>query len=240
MPTPLVVIGAILLFFALLLLLRIRLTIVLRDEVRLTLSILCLHICLFPRKPKKVKWRKYSPKRAAKIAARKAKKEAKQAAKKAKKAAEKHIATTERPQEKMTLAEKLMLVRALTATLLRKTHKHLKLKVARLHIRVATGDAASTAILYGAVSGVLASLLALLDRVTVLHAKKPEVTVFADYLSEKPSADVKLVFSLRVWEAFAILFAAAISYLRAKAAQKNARKRKQTTIDQTRKEHSHG
>ena len=230
MPTPLIVIGAILLFFALLLLLRIRLTITLRDKVSLTLSILCFRIRLFPRKQKKVKWRQYSPKRAAKIAARKAKKQAKKqakkAAKKAKKATEKHLATTDRPQEKMTLAEKLVLVRALAATLLRKTHKHLKLKMARLHIRVATGDAASTAILYGAVSGVLASLLALLDRATSLRAKQPQVAVFADYLSEKPSADVKLVFSISVWGALAILFAAAFSYLRTKAAQKSARKQK--------------
>ena len=230
MPTPLIVIGAILLFFALLLLLRIRLTITLRDKVSLTLSILCFRIRLFPRKQKKVKWRQYSPKRAAKIAARKAKKQAKKqakkAAKKAKKATEKHLATTDCPQEKMTLAEKLVLVRALAATLLRKTHKHLKLKMARLHIRVATGDAASTAILYGAVSGVLASLLALLDRATSLRAKQPQVAVFADYLSEKPSADVKLVFSISVRGALAILFAAAFSYLRAKAAQKSARKQK--------------
>lgn len=226
MPTPLIVIGAILLFVVLLLLLRVRLTIVLRDKVTLTLSILFLHIRLFPRKPKKVKWRKYSPKRAAKIAARKAKKQAKKAAKKAKKSSEKHLVTKERPQEKMTLAEKLILVRALAATLLRKTGKHLKLRMARLHIRVATGDAASTAILYGAVSGVLASLLALLDRVTALHAKQPQVAVIADYLSEKPSADVKLVFSISVRGALATLFAAAFTYLRTKAAQKNARKQK--------------
>lgn len=240
MPTPLIVIGAILLFFALLLLLRIRISIILRDEVVLSLSILCFRVRLFPRKKKKIKWRRYSPKRAARIAAKKEKKAARKAAKKAKKATAKHIATTERPQEKMTLAEKLVLVRALAATLFRKTGKHLKLRAARLHIRVATGDAASTAILYGAVSGVLASLLALLSRITALRAREPQVAVIADYLSEKPSADVKLIFSIRVWGALATLLAVAISYLRAKVAQKNARKRKQTKIDQTRKEHSHG
>ena len=235
MPTPLIVIGAICLFFALLLSLRLRVTVALRDEVTLTLSVLFLRIRLFPRKKKKLRWRNYSPRRAEKIAARKAKKAAKKAAKKEKKKQEKHAIAEKKPKEKATLTEKLMLVRALAAAVFRKTGKHLKLKAARLHIRVATGDAATTAILYGAVSGVLSSLLALLDRVTALRAKPPQVAVYADYLAEKPSADVKLVFSLRVWGALAILFSAALAYLRTKL-----KKKTKNHTDNKRKEVSYG
>ena len=62
MPTPLIVIGAICAFFALLLSLCVRITITLRDEVALTVSVLFIRIRLFPRKKKKVRWRNYSPK----------------------------------------------------------------------------------------------------------------------------------------------------------------------------------
>ena len=224
MPVPLIVIGAILLFFALLLCLRVRFIITLRESVSLTLCVLFLRIRLFPKKKKKLKWRNYSPRRAQKTAARRARKEARRAAKKAKKKQEKHLLAEKEPHKAATLTEKLVLVRALAATLFRKTGRHLKLTAARLHIRVATGDAASTAILYGAVSGVLASLLALLDRITALRAAPPQVSVTADYLAEKPSADVRLVLSMRVWGALATLFSVAISYLRTKSAQKAAKK----------------
>ena len=220
MPTPLIVISAIFAFFALLLLLRVRLTVTLRDDVVLTLSVLFVRIRLFPRKEKKVRWRNYSPKRSKKLAERKAKKAARKAAKKAKKQAKKHSDAEQKKKKPTTLTEKLILVRALCATILRKTGKHLRLRAARLHIRVATGDAATTAILYGAVSGVLASLLALLDRATVLRARSPQVAVIADYLSEKPSADVKLVFSLRIFGILSILVSTALTYLFTKTAHK--------------------
>ena len=104
---------------------------------------------------------------------------------------------------------------------MRKTGKHLHLHTARLYIAVATGDAASTAILCGAVSQSLSYLLALLDRVTRLCSKPREVAVFPDYLSEKSRADVKLVFFLRVGGAFALLFSFALAFLRAKLQNKN-------------------
>ena len=42
----------------------------------------------------------------------------------------------------------------------------------------------------------------------------------ADYLSSKPSADVKLVLSIRVFGAIALLLAAVSTYMRSKKAQK--------------------
>ena len=125
------------------------------------------------------------------------------------------------------MPEKIALVRALAAVLVRKTGKHLRLQAAALHIRVATGDAARTAILYGAVCQSLAYLLALLDRVTRLRATEPDVSVESDYLSEKSSADVHLVFSIRIIGALAILFPVAFAFLRTKGEQSAARKQKE-------------
>ena len=229
MPIPLIVIGGVLLFFLLLFALRIRISIVLHDHVRVTLRILCLRIRVFPRE-KKVKWRRFSQKKAEKLAAKKAKKEAlraaRKAAKKAKKEKNKHL-FAEGKKEKMTLVEKLILVRGLAAALIRKTRRKLRLHAARLHVRVATGDAAKTAVLYGVVCQTLSYLLAGLDRVTRLKAAEPDVSVTADYLAEKPSADIKLDFSLRIWGALVILLSAALAYLRTKQEIKLRKKQKE-------------
>lgn len=231
MPIPLIVIGGVLLFFLLLLALRIRISVVLQDQVSVTLGIPCLRIRIFPRK-NKVKWKHFSQKKAERLAAKKAKKNAlkaaKKAAKKAKKEQKKHL-FAEGKQEKMTLTEKLILVRGLTAAVIRKTNRKLRLHAARLHIRVATGDAAKTAVLYGAVCQTLSYLLAALDRVTRLKATEPDVSVTADYLADKPSADIKLEFSIRLWNVITILLSATLAYLRAKQELKTRKKQKQKT-----------
>ena len=206
MPIPLIILGAILLLIALLLALRARICVTLQSDVCVTLQILCFKKRLFPR-TKRVK--PLSQKRAKKNA----RKEAKKAARKAAKAKKNHLLA---PKKKRTLAERLVFVRAISAALIRKTHKHLRLHAARLHVRVATGDAAQTAVLYGVICQSLSYLLALLDRVTRLKAVTPDVSVTADYLAEKPSADVRIVFSLRVWGALAILFGAALTFIRTK------------------------
>lgn len=202
MPIPLIVIGGILLLLLLLLLLRVRVIILYENEVVLRLKILCFGLTLYPRKPSRKKHAK----------------------KKQKKKPDKGHQYGEK--KKRSLGDKLRLVRALTAVVIKKTHKHLRLHAAKLHVRVATGDAAKTAILYGAVSGTLSYILALLDRVTNLKAALPDVNVYADFLGEKPSADVKLVFSLRVWGALAIVFGAALAYLKTKMKKKTTDKTK--------------
>ena len=225
MNVPLIVIGAILLFFLFLLLLPVKVLIVYKSEVTLTLRVLGIPIRLYPRK-KKVKWRNYSPKKAARIAARKEKKEAKKAARKAAKKSKKQARQEALPPEQKkgklaTMADKLRLVRVLAGAVIRKTGKHLRLHTARLHISVGASDAAKTAILYGVVCQSVAYLMALLDRVTRLKSSSSEVTVTPDYLSERSKADVKLVFSLRVLGALIILFSAAFAYVKLKFERKN-------------------
>ncbi|MBQ9098214.1 MAG: DUF2953 domain-containing protein [Clostridia bacterium] len=227
MPTPLIVIGICVLFILLLLSLRVRITILYRDGAELTVRLLFLKFRIYPH-DKPVKWKNYSPKKAARIAARKAKRAEKKAARKAKKAAKKQTdkeLQAAGKKEKVTFAEKLVSVRALAAALIRKTHRHLRLKAARIHIKVATGDAASTAVLYGVVCQSLAYLLALLDRVTKLKASPTDVSVTADYLADWPSADIKLQFSIRVWGVLAVAIASVFSYMNAKRTQRAEKER---------------
>ena len=192
-PTPLLVIGAILLFLLILFFLPVRLTVSYRERVALHLGVLFLSFRLYPKRKRQKKQPRIAKKH-------------KKAPKRAKKS--KSSAAKAEPRPKPTLEENLQLVRALTAAVLRKTGKHLRLRTARLHVSVATDDAAKTAILFGAVSGAVALLLDGLSHVTRLRSAKESVLVRADYLSERSSADVRLVFSLNLYGALCIAIAA--------------------------------
>ena len=223
MPIPVIVLCAIALFVVLLLSLRVRLTVRAGDAVVLDLRILFLRLRLFPRK-KRIRPRNYSAKRLERIK----KKEAKRAAKKEKKK-QKHQ-KEHAPSEsdvKLTLRDKIALVRALCAVLIRRTHKHLRLHAARLHVYVATGDPATTAIAYGAISQSVSYLLAGLDQVTHLKAAEPDVGVLADFLGEKSRIEANITFSIRVWGALAIALPLLITYLNKKRTLKSARRKKQ-------------
>lgn len=89
------------------------------------------------------------------------------------------------------------------------------MRVARLHINVATGDAASTAILYGTVAQSAAYIAALLDSTkTLKNAARADVDIHADYLSEKTTADIEIGFSLRVWQVIDILIRTGITFIK--------------------------
>ncbi len=223
MPIPLIVLCAVLLFIAFLLLLRVRLTVRAGDAVTLDLKILFLRIRLYPRK-KRIKPRDYSPKRLERSKKKAAKRDEKKA-KKSQKHKKEH--TESAPAVKLTLRDKIALTRALCAVLIRRTHKHLRLHAARLHVRVAMGDPATTAVAYGAVSQSVAYLLAGLDQVTRLKAAEPNVGVQADFLGERSQIDADITFSLRTWGALATVIPLLFTYLNKKRALKSARRKKQ-------------
>ena len=226
MPIFLIVILAILFLFVLLFTLPVRLVITCGEAVILKLHVLCFTITLFPKRKKQIDPNDYTEKkmkRRARRAEKKATRRARRAEKKAKKTALDAAKKAHEPCGKPTLRDNLTLARALVAALVRKTNKHLRLTAARLHIRVATGDAATTAVLYGAVSASLAYLLAALDRVTDLRSKPHDISVCADYLAEKSHLDMRLIFSMRVWGAFSLLTAAAFTFLKTRRAQKAAK-----------------
>ena len=223
MPIPLIILCALLLFVAFLLSLRVRLCIRAGESVTLELKILFLRLRLYPKK-KRIKLRDYSPRHIQKAK----KKAAKKAAKKAKKASDHTKKTTDTaPAVKLTLRDKVALVRALCAVLIRRTHKHLRLHTAKLHVYVATGDPAATAIAYGAVSQSVSYLLAGLDQVTRLTAEAPDVAVCADFLAEKPRLEANIIFSIRVWGALATALPVLFTYFNKKRALRSARRKKQ-------------
>lgn len=178
---------AILLPLLLLLLLRVRVVFLYREDIRAYLSILFIRIPLYPRK-KKVKISDYTYRRHRKrlLAQRK-------------KAAEKAAAAKATPKRRPSFMAQMRFYASLLKRLYPRFLRHFRMDLTRLHIRVGTGDAASTAILTGVVSQAVAFLLEFLSLHTNLHpTHRADVAVIPDFLSERSTADCKIVFSLRV------------------------------------------
>jgi hypothetical protein len=86
---------------------------------------------------------------------------------------------------------------------------HLKIKLARIRLKIATGDAATTAITYGAVTQAINVFFPLLDQIkTVKTPDAKQIEVSADFCSEESEIDIKISFALRVWHLFHVAFAA--------------------------------
>jgi hypothetical protein len=210
--TALIVLGCILLFFIFLLSIKVKIIISYSDEIALTVRILGLKIKILPAKSKKGP-HSMSEKKAAKIKKKLRAKKLKKneaARKKAAKKEEEKQNKTQKP--KKTLPEILYiidLVRTLAAKVIKTFFKHLRIDITKLKIVVATGDAATTAIAYGAITQSINLLFPILEEIKNFSLPKDtDIDVSVDYLSEGITADIRLGFALRVWHVFAVAFGA--------------------------------
>lgn len=209
--------------------LSIKATVVIKysDELALTLKVLFLRIKILPKKKKKPKISDGKPKKVAKRLAKLEKqKEAKR--QKAKEKAEKKKAAKEKKKlekqsgtkpkkKKKSVSEILDIVKLITSALgdlFKSFGKHIRIKFARLHITVATGDAAKTATTYGAMCAAVTSLLEVLKKLRGFSMDKQQISVNCDFLEEKSYADLHIEIGLRLWHVFAILFSAIKGFLR--------------------------
>ncbi len=219
--TALIIIGCILLFFVFLLSLKATITIAYTDEVTLSVRVLFLKIKILPKKEKKGP-RSMSRRKAERIRAKARKKAqkkreaalAKEEAKKQKKEAAKS-----KPKKSMSeILDTVSMVRGIAAEVIRRFFKHLRIDVARVKIKVATGDAATTAVAYGAACTALNVLLPVLaDVKNFSMPRESDFSVEPDFLGETPELDVKLSFSLRVWHVFSVALGALKKFLSHKA-----------------------
>ena len=220
-------------FFVFLFSLRAVVTIAYSDDISLTVRVLFIKIKILPKKDKRKKIHSMSRKKAEKIKKQLAAKKEKQRQKKQlkqEKKQEKKKQKEKEPKPKKSLSEILDLV-GLAVTLVKTVLKcffgHLRVDVARFRIRVATGDPATTAVAYGAVSQAVSYLLALLqNNKNVRGLKKADLDIECDFIAESISADIELSFSMRVWHVFHIAFAALGSLIknRVKSAIKKSKR----------------
>lgn len=225
--------GFLLLLFSLLLLGRARLSISYDDRLCITLSIFGIKKTLIGSKgktsPKALKdltdcknpekeilrARKREQKRAKKAKKKQAKAAAKKAKQKAKRAAKKQ----KHPSPRLSIGETLSLASHLIKKLYEITKGKFRLHIKKLHITVGSADAATTAILYGSLSGLAAGLLDFLDSNYIPVKVDPNgISIAPDFTNEDCSGELSLTLSTPLWRALRILLKGGVAYLREKAA----------------------
>ena len=206
--TALIVIATVLLVFALILSLRIKLRVKLDgSDFSLAVTVGGIKVFSFPKKEKKRKKPRLSAfsyekhkKRLEKERLKAEKKAAKKAKKKSKSDKIKDKAAETAGKAKKSLGEKVTSVVDFVKFVLGEFPRlasYIRTEIKAAHITVGTGDAAKTAELYGGISAALSLLIELLDKRTRLRKiKQGAVSVSPDFLGEK--TDARLDISLKI------------------------------------------
>lgn len=225
------ILGVLLLIILGIMLLRVHVIIEADTSARVFLKILFIKIQLYPKSPKALKIKDYSPDRIAKRDAKAKKKADEKLKKKAKKEQKKKEAEAKNKQgsqdskkKKLSLSditELVSLVLELVKTFFSKFGQRLRLDLTKIHITIGAEDAAKTAIAYGAVSAGVSYLCEYLDSLFTIRPKgNKDIVVNADFLSEKTSLDITVSASLKVWHALDIALAVAIRFVKKKLLNK--------------------
>ncbi len=216
--TPLIIIGAIILFFAFIFSLKGKLTVAYSDEISLTLRILFVKIKILPKKDGRKKIHSMSKKEAQRLERKLAKEKAKKEEKNLRKKQQKEDEKKEGKKKSLSdILDVIELVTKIAKTALGAFWGHLKIDVARFKIKVATDNAATTAIAYGAVSQAATYLFEFLENEKkVKGLKRADTDISCDFLSDSPEADINISFSLRVWHILHIGLASLIELIKHK------------------------
>lgn len=167
--------------------------------------LLFIRYALFPMQKRKKKTKK--AKKSGKKAAPKPKKQAKTASPK--------------PKPKRDIIGLVKLILKLVSAVLKKFPRHFRVRVLRYEISVGTKDAAKTAMVYGAVTGLSANLFELLRKGTRFRiGRKASVGVYANFIGEKTEAYICLDFSLTIMDALHMVMAAGLAFVKAKMTAK--------------------
>ena len=250
--TGLYIFLGILAFFVFIFTLKIKVILIMPspDDVSLTVKICGIPIRILPAKEKKVKLSRYSKKemekrRLAEIekARKKAKKkEEKKRKKEEKKRKEKEkleklrkegkLPPDDKKKEKpydptaITLVDNINAATAAIGKFFVRFGRRFRIDVSRIIITIATGDAASTAIMYGAAVPAVMALIALLEKITDLRGiDKADIHLRCDYLAQKTTVDVHVAFSMRPYHLFDMLFSALFAFLGKRKAIKDEKVR---------------
>lgn len=115
--------------------------------------------------------------------------------------------------KKNSLVENIKLIAQLVSSLLHFCAPYMRVNLAKLHIKVASNDAAKTAILYGAVSGATACLIDNIDEFTKLNKlKRKSVIIEPDFLSDKTEAKINISLSISLFGALATVIKMMLKY----------------------------
>ena len=222
-----IILAAIAGIILLILFLRVKVVVEAPDDLRLTLYVGLFRMRLIPTKVERLKLKDWSPENyrkklaeddgaknlVGKIRSSIAKLHGKK--KKPGKPAGKQTSTAEKTEEETDLGGLIEKITRVAKVFITRLGKHLRIDFHTLRITVASEDAARTAVTYGVVIGAVQNLWALLVSTGNLHThRKSVLSVDTDFTKTEPEVEVKLGFSLRVWQMTDILFRAALEYLK--------------------------
>jgi hypothetical protein len=199
-------------------------------EVGLWVKLLFIKIRLVPARKKRYR-RSMSARKAARLKKKRIKKLRKKLEKKRDKEEEKQSAkkAADKSQEKKKTPAEILdiihLVCKLVTKVVGKFFKHLRIKLARINIKIATEDAATTAITYGAVTQAINVLFPLLDNIrTFKFPQNRDINIYADFCSDEAEIDIRIDFAIRVWH---VLHVAIVALVQLVKYFFNAQKRKE-------------
>ena len=207
--TALIIIGAIIFFLALILSIKGKLTVAYSDKLYLTLKILFVKIKILPQRDGRKRVRSMSKKEAEKLERKLARKKAKKEEKNLHRKQQHEEEEKEKKKKSFSdILDVISLITKIAKSALSTFWGHLKIDVAKFKIKVATEDAATTAIAYGAISQATAYLFEFLkNEKKVKCPKSADADVTCDFLADSPEADINVSFSIRVWHILHIALA---------------------------------
>ena len=192
MPVWIYIVGAILLFIALLLSIKVNIIISYNEEVNVFLRILFVRIKLYPQKIK-------------------IKKQKKSSANDDVKRTETEI--QQKSDKGSSIVKVIWEIREIILSLISKCFGGLHFKFARLNIVVACEDAAKTALAYGVTVQTVAYLIETLDSISNVEiSRRSDINISSNFISQKSSIDGKITLYIRVFSALKILIALLKTY----------------------------
>lgn len=192
--------GLVILFFG-----TAHLRVICQEDVSVGLQVLFLRFRLYPQGGWSDAPRRFcrNPNRALAKEMRRQRKDAKRAEKKRQKKKRKAAETAYLP--KPNLADNLTMVLALTKDFYREAKGKIAIRALRIHVVVASDNAAKTALLWGGVSASATLLLDWIDTHFAPIERAPgDIAIRPDYNETVSGADIDLVFSITLWRALRI------------------------------------
>ena len=197
----LIIILCIAAILALLLLTKVTLRIRYKESLCIDLKILFIKLRIYPSKKKPKRYRHSMSKRKAKKIRDSLKKKPKKERKIFKK--KKEDEEKDKEEEKLDKNDILSIISIIinfVKNFIRLFSKSIRLKASRIHLTVATDNAASTALTYTAVTESINVLFPLLDGTKAVkklpHGK--DLSVNVDFIAEEPTIDIEIELYIRV------------------------------------------
>ena len=208
----LIIIGIIALIITIILLLRCFVTVEYSDDIYLKFRLLFWVVDLFEEDNVTVRTKSLTKKQAERFEKRLAKERAKGKAKQKPKVRPHSTKKKVRRLKKLKkgviseILKTLGISLKITKSAIKHLFGYLRVDVAKINVRVATDDAATTAMAYGSVCHAVSALVSAFEDSERVRGFDPsDINISCDYLTDETVADIKILFSVRVWQVASIL-----------------------------------